>query len=64
MIDNLIILNWKSGLSAIAIAREYRRDYNKEAKRKGQKCITEREALAYVEPKIFEYETAGWKFAE
>ena len=37
------------------------KEYNKEAKRKKEPKITKIEALAHVEPIIFEYETKDWK---
>lgn len=55
MTDNTIIDMWKKGATKITIAKEYRRLHNKSIKKDGKK-ITEREALAYVEPIIFEYQ--------
>ena len=49
MTDNTIIDMWRKGMTKTTIAKEYRRLHNKNIKKDGKK-ITEREALAYVEP--------------
>ena len=36
-------------------------EYNKQAKKKRESKITKDQALAYVEPIIFDYETKDWK---
>lgn len=49
MTEKAIIDMWRKGVTKITIAKEYRRLHNKNIKKDGKK-ITEREALAYVEP--------------
>lgn len=61
MTNETIINKWKVGKTAIQVARDYMQDYNKEAKKKKELRITREQALAYVEPIIFEYETKDWK---
>ena len=58
-----IIRNWKSGLTTIQIAKSYMREHNEKAKRKNEPKIKIMEALARVEPVIFNYETKDWKKA-
>lgn len=61
MTNETIINKWKVGKTAIQVAIDYMQDYNKEAKKKKEPRITREQALAYVEPIIFEYETKDWK---
>lgn len=61
MTKETIINKWRIGKTTIQVAKDYMEDYNKEAKKKKEKKITKDEALAYVEPIIFEYETKDWK---
>ena len=37
------------------------KSYNEKAKRRKEPKITKNEALAHVEPVIFEYETRDWR---
>lgn len=60
MTDETIIEIWKVGRTTIQVAKKYMQEYNKKAKIKKEKKITKDEALAYVEPIIFEYETRNW----
>lgn len=61
MIDEMVIRRWKVGLSKFTVAKEYMQEYNKEAVRKGEKKINKDQALAHVEPIIFEHETKDWR---
>lgn len=61
MTNEMIINKWKIGKTAIQVAKDYMQDYNKEAKKKKEPRITKEQALAHVEPIIFEYETKDWK---
>lgn len=61
MTDEMVIRRWKVGLSKFTVAKEYMQEYNKEAVRKGEKKINKDQALAHVEPIIFEHETKDWR---
>lgn len=61
MTNETIINKWKVGASKFSIAKDYMQDYNKEAKKKKEPKITKNQALAHVEPIIFEYQTKDWK---
>ena len=61
MTKETIINKWKVGKTALQIAKDYMQDYNKEAKKKKEPRITKEQALAYVEPIIYEYQTKDWK---
>lgn len=61
MTNETIIKKWRSGLSKFAVAKDYMQEYNREAKKKREPKITKDQALAYVEPIIFDYETKEWK---
>lgn len=61
MTKETIINKWKVGASKFSIAKDYMQDYNKEAKKKKEPRITKEQALAYVEPIIYEYQTKDWK---
>lgn len=61
MTNETIINKWKVGKTAIQVAKDYMQDCNKEAKKRREPKITRDQALAYVEPIIFEYETKDWK---
>ena len=64
MSDEDILKNWRMGLNKFQVANEYRREHNRKAKNnKEMKRITKYEALAYVEPIIFDYEVKGMKGA-
>ena len=52
---------WRSGLSKFAVAKDYMQEYNREAKKRKETKITKDQALAYVAPIIFDYETKDWK---
>ncbi len=60
MNDKEIISDWKSGLTTVQVAKNYMLTFNSKLK-KGEKKITKEQALAHVEPIIFDFETKGWK---
>lgn len=51
-----IVREWRRGLKKETIAKQYMESENKRLKRTGEKEITEYDALAHVEPIIFEYQ--------
>lgn len=56
MSENEIIKSWNMGLNKFQIADEYRNLQNKEASRRGDiERISKQQALAHVEPIIFNY---------
>lgn len=59
MNDKEIISDWKSGLTTVQVAKNYMLTFNSKLK-KGEKKITKEQALAHVEPIIFDFETKGW----
>lgn len=59
MTEEAIIRDWRSGLTAMQVAKNYMYEINSKLK-KGEKKITKKQALAYVEPIIFDFETKGW----
>lgn len=61
MTNETIVKKWRSWLSKFAVAKDYMQEYNKEAKKKRESKITKDQALAHVEPIIYEYETKDWK---
>lgn len=61
MTNETIIKKWRSGLNKFAVAKDYMQEYNREAKKRREPKITKDQALAYVEPIIFDYETKDWK---
>lgn len=61
MTNEEIIKNWRSGLTVMQVAKVYMTEFNKNAIRKLEQKITKTQALAYIEPIIFEFETRGWK---
>lgn len=61
MNESDIIREWRSGLTVMQVANLYMKSYNEKAKRRREPKITENEALAHVEPVIFEYETRDWR---
>lgn len=62
MSDEDILKKWRMGLNKFQVADKYRQEHNKKAKNnKEMKRITKYEALAYVEPIIFDYEVKGMK---
>ena len=62
MADEEIIKEWRSGLTTTQVAKVYMTAINSNLK-KDEKKITKVQALAYIEPIIFKYETEGWKYA-
>lgn len=56
-----IIKKWKSGLTVQQVSKDYMVDYNRHVKKINETRITKDEAMRYVEPIIFEFETKGWK---
>lgn len=61
MTNELIIKKWRSGQTKFSVAKDYMREYNREAKKRKESEITKDQALVYIEPIIFEYETKDWK---
>ena len=61
MTRETIINKWKIGASKFSVAKDYMQQYNKQAKIRKEPKITKDQALAYVEPIIFEYQTKDWK---
>ena len=61
MTQEQIIKSWRSGLTVVQVAREYKKYYNEEAKRRGHSSITTDEAMKHVGPIIYEFETKDWK---
>lgn len=61
MTNETIVKKWRSGLSKFAVAKDYMQEYNREAKKRKETKITKDQALDYVEPIIFDYETKDWK---
>lgn len=61
MTNETIIKKWRSGLNKLAVAKDYMQEYNREAKKRREPKITKDQALAYVEPIIFDYETKDWR---
>ena len=61
MTEQEIINAWKVGRTTLQVAKLYREEYNEKAKHRQEPEITKEEALAYVEPIIYEYETKDWK---
>lgn len=61
MTNETIIKKWKIGKTTLQVAKDYMQEYNKEAEKRKEPKITKDQALAYVEPIIFEYETKDWK---
>lgn len=56
-----IIKRWRSGLTAIQVAKDYMQEYNRNATRRKEPKITKDEALYNVERVIFKFETKDWK---
>ena len=56
-----IIRKWRIGKTTLQVAKDYMDEYNKEAKKKKEPKITKEQALAHVEPIIYEHETKDWK---
>lgn len=56
MESEIILKNWKMGKTVSQISKEYMKKHNQDCKRKGQARITEQQAMAYVEPIIYDYE--------
>ena len=61
MTNETIIRKWRIGKTTLQVAKDYMDEYNKEAKKKKEPKITKEQALAHVEPTIYEYETKDWK---
>ena len=61
MTKETIIKKWRIGKTTVQVAKDYMEEYNKEAKKKKEPKINKDQALAYVEPIIFEYEAKDWK---
>lgn len=61
MTNETIIRKWRIGKTTLQVAKDYMDEYNKEAKKKKEPEITIEQALAHVEPIIYEHETKNWK---
>lgn len=61
MTNETIIRKWKMGKTTVQVAKDYMQEYNKEAKKRREPKITRDQALAYIEPIIFEYKTKDWE---
>ena len=61
MTNEIIIKKWRMGKTTLQVAKDYMEEYNKEAKKKREPKISINQALTYIEPIIFEYETKDWK---
>lgn len=61
MTKELIIKKWRSGKTTIQVAKDYMDEYNSQAKRRKEPKISKDQALAYIEPIIFEFETKDWR---
>lgn len=61
MTKERIIQRWRSGLNKFSVAKEYMQEHNKDARRRKEPTITKEQALAHVEPILYEYETKDWK---
>ena len=61
MTKELIIKKWRSGKTTVQVAKDYMDEYNSQVKRRKEPKITKDQALAYVEPIIFEFETKDWR---
>lgn len=64
MTNETIIRKWKMGKTTVQVAKDYMQEYNKEAKKRREPKITRDQALAYIEPIIFEYETKDWEWID
>lgn len=60
MLDEDIIKNWRMGYTKMKVAKEYMKSFNKSAERRRESKIKINQALEYVEPIIFKYETKDW----
>lgn len=61
MTNETIIRKWRIGKTTLQVAKDYMDKYNKETKKKKEPKITKEQALAHVEPIIYEHETKDWK---
>lgn len=61
MTNETIIRKWRIGRTTLQVAKDYMDEYNKEAEKKKEPKITREQALAHVEPIIYEHETKDWK---
>lgn len=61
MTNEMIIKKWRNGQTKYSVAKDYMQEQNRIAKKRGEQKITEEQALAYVEPIIYEYETKDWR---
>lgn len=61
MDNESIIKEWRKGKTTVQVANEYMKEYNTQAKKKNEAKITKMQALAHVEPIIFEFETKDWR---
>lgn len=61
MTNKAIIKKWRLGKTAIQVAEDYMNEYNKEAKKRKERKITKDQALGFIEPVIFEFETKDWR---
>lgn len=61
MTDELIIKNWRIGLTVKSIAKKYEEEEDRKRKRAGENKITDEEAWSYVERIIYKYQTSLMK---
>lgn len=61
MTNETIIRKWRIGKTTLQVAKDYMDEYSKEAEKKKEPKITKEQALAHVEPIIYEHETKDWK---
>lgn len=61
MDNETIIKEWRRGKTTVQVADAYMKEYNTQAKKKNETKITKEQALAHVEPIIFEFETKDWR---
>ena len=60
MTTETIIKKWQMGKTTLQIAQDYMKEYNKEAQKRKELKITKEQALAHIEPIIFNFETKDW----
>ena len=61
MDNETIIKEWRQGKTTVQVANAYMKEQNTQAKKKNETKITKEQALAHVEPIIFEFETKDWR---
>lgn len=61
MTDELIIKNWRMGLTVKSITKKYKKEEDRKRKRTGENKITNEDAWSYVERVIYKYQTSLMK---